>query len=75
MAYFLNDNDENGYGIFIAKGLYKFIEWQNSFLKPILEAYKTRKNILLSCYTLQLEKEVNIQNANNLQILQIEKCF
>ena len=75
LAYFLNDNDENGYGIFIAKGLYIFIEWQNSFLKPILEAYKTRKNILLSCYTLQLEKEVNIQNANNLQILQIEKCF
>ena len=45
LAYFLNDNDEKGYGIFISIGLFKFIEWQNSFLKPIIEAYKTKKKI------------------------------
>ena len=75
LAYFLIDSDDKDYGIFISKGLKKFIEWQNSFLKPIIKAYKSRKNNLLSCYVSQMEKEVNVQNANNLQILQIEKCF
>ena len=75
LAYFLNDNNENGYGIFIAKGLNKFIEWQNSFLNPIINAYKSRKNNMLSCYISQIEKSVNVQEANNMQILQIEKCF
>ena len=75
LAYFLIDNNDNGYGIFIAKGLNKFIEWQNTFLKSIINAYKSKKNNLLNCYILQIEKSVNVQNANNLQILQIEKCF
>jgi len=75
LAYFLNDDDEKGYGIFIANGLLKFIEWQNSFLKPIIRIYKSKKNNILSCYISQMEKTVNIQNINNLQILQIEKCF
>ena len=74
LAYFLIDNNEKEYGFFIAKGLYKFIEWQNSFLKPIIESYK-EKNNLLSCYVSQMEKSVNVQNANSLQILQIENCF
>ena len=75
LAYFLNDDDDKGYGIFINIGLHKFIEWQNSFLKPIINAYKSRKNNILSCYISQFEKLVNVQDANNLQILQIEKCF
>ena len=75
LAYFLMDDNDNGYGIFIAKGLNKFIEWQNTFLKSIMNAYKSKKNNLLNCYILQIEKSVNVQNANNLQILQIEKCF
>ena len=75
LAYFLIDNNDNGYGIFIAKGLNKFIEWQNSFLKSIINSYKSKKNNLLNCYISQIEKSVNVQNANNLQILQIEKCF
>ena len=75
LAYFLNDNDDKGYGIFIAKGYKKFIEWQNSFLNPLIKAYKTKKNNLLSSYISQIEKLVNVQNANNLQIIQIEKCF
>ncbi len=75
LAYFLNDDDEKGYGIFIAKGLLKFIEWQNSFLKPIIKIYKSKKNNILNCYISQMEKTVNVQNINNLQILQIEKCF
>jgi hypothetical protein len=75
LAYFLNDNDNKGYGIFISKGLYKYIEWQNSFLTPIINAYKAKKNNILSCYISQIEKSINVQDANNLQIIQIEKCF
>ena len=75
LAYFLNDDDDKGYGIFIGKGLHKFIEWQNSFLTPIINSYKSRKNNILNCYISQIEKLVNVQDANNLQILQIEKCF
>jgi len=75
LAYFLNDDDDKGYGIFIANGLRKFIEWQNSFLKPIIKVYKSKKNNILNCYISQMEKSVNVQNANNLQILQIENCF
>ena len=75
LAYFLIDNNDKDYGIFIAKGLNKFIEWQNSFLRPIIKYYKLQKNNLLSCYVSQMEKEINVQNASDIQILQIEKCF
>ena len=75
LAYFLMDDIDKEYGIFIAKGLQLFIQWQNSFLKPIINAYKSKKNNLLSCYVSQIEKTVNVQNANSLQILQIEKCL
>jgi len=75
LAYFLNDDDEKGYGIFIAKGLHKFIEWQNSFLKPIIKIYKSKENNILNCYISQMEKAVDVQNIYNFQILQIEKCF
>ena len=75
LAYFLNDDDEKGYGIFLANILHKFIEWQNSFLKPIIKIYKSKKNNILNCYISKMEKTVNVQNINNLQILQIEKCF
>ena len=75
LAYFLMDDNDKDYGIFIAKGLQLFIQWQNSFLKPIINSYKSKKNNLLNCYVSQIEKTVNVQNANNLQILQIEKCF
>ena len=75
LAYFLNDNDDKGYGIFISKGLQKYIEWQNSFLTPIINAYKTKKNNILNCYISKMEKKVNVQDANNSQILKIENCF
>ena len=75
LAYFLNDSDDKGYGIFILKGLKKFIEWQNSFLIPIINAYKNKKNNILNCYISKMEKKVNVQDANDSQILKIENCF
>ena len=75
LAYFLNDDNEEGYGIYLAKGYKKFIEWQNSFLNPIIKAYKPKNNNILSCYIPQIEKTVNVQDANNSQIIQLDKCF
>ena len=75
LAYFLCDDNEKYYGIFVAKGYDKFIEWQNSFLRPVIKYYKSEKNKLLSCYVSQMEKEINIQYASDIQILQIEECF
>ena len=75
LAYFLNDNNESGYGIYISNGYHKFIKWQNDFLKPIINSYKNKRNNILSCYISKIEKKINIQSASNLQILQIEKCF
>ena len=40
LAYFLMDDNDKDYGIFIARGLQLFIRWQNSFLKPIINSYK-----------------------------------
>ena len=75
LGYYLCDNVDKEYGIFILIGLKKFIEWQNSFLKPIIEAYKKKENNILNCYISKMEKTVNVQDANNLQILKIDSCF
>ena len=75
IAYYLNDDDETDYGIFILKGLKLFIKWQNSFLKPIIEAYKSKKNNILKYYIYKMEKSVKIYEINKSQILQIENCF
>ena len=75
LAYYLCDNVDKEYGIFTLIGLKKFIEWQNTFLKPIIEVYKKKENNILNCYISKMEKTVNVQDVNNLQILNIDNCF
>jgi hypothetical protein len=75
LAYYLCDNVDKEYGIFILIGLKKFIEWQNSFLKPIIEVYKKKENNILNCYISKMEKTVNVQDINDLHILKIDNCF
>ena len=75
LSYYLCDNVDKEYGFFILIGLKKFIEWQNSLLKPIIEAYKKKENNILNCYISKMEKTVNVQEVNNLQILRIDDCF
>ena len=37
IAYFLNDDGELGYGMYIASACQNFISWQNTFLQPIID--------------------------------------
>ena len=73
LAYFLND--EKGSGIYISNGYKNFIKWQNEFLEPIVNSYKNKKNSILSCYISRIEKTISVQSSNDIEILQIEKCF
>ena len=36
---------------------------------------KIKKNNILNCYISKMEKKVNVQDANDSQILKIENCF
>ena len=73
LAYFLND--EKGSGMYISNGYKNFIKWQNEFLEPIVNSYKNKKNSILSCYISKIEKKISVQSSNDIEILQIEKCF
>ena len=73
LAYFLNDINENDYGMYIAAGYDNFIKWQNDFLEPIIKNGKNNKSLYY--YIKILEKKIPIQEANKNQILQIENCF
>ena len=73
LAYFLiDDNEKHDYGIKLKKGYEKFINWQNSFLKPIIES---EGNKYLQYYKSSLKLEVDIQKANKSQIIIIDDCF
>ena len=74
LAHFFNDDlDKNGK--YIEEDLKKFVEIQNSFLRPIIEVYEKKKDSLLNCYIKQLKQEVDIQSVTNSQILHLENCF
>jgi hypothetical protein len=45
LIYFLNDDNELGYGMYIAAACQNFINWQNGFLQPIIENEKFNGNL------------------------------
>ena len=67
---FLNDNGELFNGMYLAAACQKFIEWQNSFLNPIVEANGI--NGILHHYVDNLKKKIPVQNAKYEQILLID---
>ena len=73
LAYFLNDINENNYGMYIAAAYEKFIKWQNDFLEPIIKNGENNKSLYY--YIKNLKTKIPIQKANKNQILQIESCF
>ena len=73
LIYFLNDDGELGYGMYIASAFQNFIFWQNSFILPIIES--NNANGILHCYINSLKKEISLQEAQNIQILLIEDRF
>ena len=73
LIYFLNDNGELGYGMYLAAACQNFIEWQNMFLQPIIDA--NNFNGILHNYVDTMQKKVPVQEAKPSQILLIHDKF
>ena len=73
LIYFLNDDNELGYGMYMAAACQNFISWQNEFLQPIIESATFNGN--LHYYIENMKKKVPVQEANTNQILNIDDCF
>ena len=69
ISNFLVDDDDKDGGLFLASAYENMIEWQNQFLDEIISKNKT--NGILNSYIYQLEKEINIQDATEDEIINI----
>ena len=69
LAYFLNDDGENDYGMRIASIYQNFISFQNEFLDNIYESIKfSGKNYY---YTKNITKEILAQNATKNEVVSL----
>ena len=71
---FLNDNGELYNGMYLASASQNFIEWQNTFLYPIIDANNTFDGILHN-YVDSLNKKIPINDAKSTQIVLIKESF
>ena len=73
LIYFLNDDGELGYGMYLASACQNFICWQNSFLQPIVDSVV--QNGILHYFSNNLKRKIPVQSAKSSQTLFIEDCF
>jgi len=73
IIYFLNDNGEIGYGMYIAAACQNFISWQNGFLQQIIDS--NAFDGILHYYVKNMRKKVPLQKAKLNQILLIDERF
>ena len=73
LAYFLNDINEEGYGMYLASAYQNFINWQNEFLEFIINNGYHKEYLKL--YIENMKKTINVQDANSNQTLLINECF
>ena len=73
LIYFLNDDGELGYGMYLAAACQNFISWQNSFLQPIIDV-NTSNGILFS-YINNIKKKIPVQNSKKRNIVLINERF
>ena len=73
LIYFLNDCGELGFGMYLAAACQNFIEWQNTFLQPIVDA--NAFNGILHNYVDTIQKKIPVQDAKPGQILLLEQRF
>ena len=71
---FLNDANELYNGMYLASACQNFIEWQNTFLQPIVDANSTAQGILHN-YVNNIVKKVPVQDAKHDQIVLINERF
>jgi len=69
ISNFLVDDDDKDGGLFLASAYENMVEWQNQFLDEIISNNNT--NGILNSYIYQLEKEINIQDATEDEIINI----
>ena len=69
LAYYLNDINEKGYGMYMAAGYEFFIKLQNNFLQYILDNGENKS--YLNFYFDTIKNKIPIYEANNNQILLI----
>ena len=67
---FLIDDNETAY---LPAACHNFINWQNDFLKKIIESAKSNDN--LNYYIDNMKIEIPLQEATQNQILLIDECF
>ena len=71
LSYFLVDNGEIGFGMYLASAYEQMIDWQNKFINYIVNN-NINKGILNS-YIPLLEQEIEIQKATSNEILKINE--
>ena len=67
LAYFLNDCNKPGYGMYIAAAFEYFIKSQNEFLEYIINNGENNKN--LNYYIDNMKKSIPVQYANEKLII------
>ena len=70
---FLNDNGELLNGMYLASACQNFIEWQNTFLQPIVDGYQF--NGILHPYVENIQRKIPVQDAKSDQIVLINERF
>ena len=70
LNYFLVDDGDKEGGMFLASAYSNFIDWQNQFIDEIIS--KNNMKGILNSYVSQLEKQVNVQDATESEILNID---
>ena len=73
LIYFLKDDKELNYGMYLAAACQNFISWQNNFLNSFIESATINEN--LRYFIENMKKKIPIQDANKNQILSIDDCF
>ena len=71
LCYFLVDDGDREGGMFLASAYMNFIEWQNQFIDDIIN--KNNMSGVLNSYVSQLEKEINVQDATESEIINIDE--
>ena len=71
LCYFLVDDGDKEGGMFLASAYENFIKWQDAFINDIIS--KNGNKGVLNSYVSQLEQEIDIQEAANEDILNIDE--
>ena len=73
LIYFLNDVNEQGYGMYLASAYQNFINWQNGFLKFIIQ--QGRGKNVFNNFIDNMNKKIDIYDAHLNQIVNLYDPF